>query len=71
MWPNENSSKEEILDYIKRYPYYFLSNYSDEPWAQPYIDEVAREVAKRYPEFFLENLADRFPHHINLALFAL
>ena len=41
------------------------------PWAQSYIDEVVREVAKRYSEFFLENLADRFPHHINFALFAL
>ena len=97
---SKNSSREDILDYIKYTPYDFLCNFSDkvwaqpyldeaankvvkkspfyllcnfsgEPWAQPYIDEAINKIAKKYPELFLKKLADRFPHHINLALFAL
>ena len=52
-------------------PFGFLSNLSGKPWAQPYIDDAVKSAAKKYPEYFLEKWADRFPHHINLALFAL
>ena len=68
---NENSSREKILDYIKKYAFDFINHFSDEPWAQPYIDEAAKNTANKYPELFLEKWADRFPHYINLALFAL
>ena len=56
---------------VKERPYTFLINFSDKPWAQPYIDEAAKEAAKLDPEYFLEKWADKFPHHINTALFAL
>ena len=95
---NENSTRRDILNWIKTDPSYFLHEYSDKPWAQsyidkaakeaakeesflyqfsdkpwaqPYIDEAAKNTANKYPKLFLEKWADRFPHYINLALFAL
>jgi len=68
---NENSSREKILDYIKKYAFDFINHFSDEPLTQPYIDEAVKEVAKRHPKYFLEKWADRFPQAINFALFAL
>ena len=71
MYLTGNSSREEILKFLEKDPFYFLYYFSDKPWAQPYIDEAAKEVAKLDPEYFLEEWANRFPQGIDLALFAL
>jgi len=68
---NKNSSREQILKYIKEDPYCFLLRFSDKPWAEPYINGAADKIAKEEPEYFLKNLADRFPQGINTALFKL
>ena len=56
---DENSSREEVLGYIKMYPYYFLSDYSDDPWAQPYLDEAARWTTEEDPFSFLLSFSDK------------
>ena len=56
---NESSSREEILNHIKIYPFNFLNNFSDKPWAQPYIDEAAKEVVKENPYYFLSDYSDK------------
>ena len=100
MYLAKNSSRKKILDYLKKFPFGFLENFSnkswaqlyidraanmsakkdpfkfiygflDEPWAEPYIDEAAKRAAKENPKLFLEKFANRFPQHINSALFAL
>jgi len=53
MYLSKNSSREQILKYLEKDPYNFLLNFSDKPWAQPYIDEAAKEVANNYPFIFL------------------
>ena len=50
---NENSSREEILKWIEIYLFEFLYNFSDKPWAQPYIDEAAKIYVQRSPRSFL------------------
>ena len=59
MWPNKNSSREEVLGYIEMHPYHFLRNFSDKPWAQPYIDEAAKRAVKEDPIYFLCNFSDK------------
>ena len=68
---SENNTREEILKWIKNSPLTFLLNFSDKPWAQPYIDEAAKGAAKINPELFLEHWADKFPQGIDTALFTL
>ena len=59
MWLNENSSREEILKYAKNSPLIFLINFSDESWAQPYIDGAAKLAAKGKPLGFLYYFSDK------------
>ena len=56
---NENSSRRKILEYIEIFPYNFLINFSDEPWAQPYIDEAAKIVVNESSLYFLRNLSHK------------
>ena len=56
---DENSSIEDILDYIENFPYNFLYYYSDKPWAQLYIDEAAKKTAKRNSYSFLLSFSDK------------
>ena len=56
---NENSSREKILDYIKKYAFDFINHFSDEPWAQPYIDEAAKIYAKERLFDFIRNFSDK------------
>ena len=55
---NENSSREEIINYIKAHPYHFLHYFSDKPWAQIYIDEAAKLSIRKVPYSFLNNFSD-------------
>ena len=59
MYLNKNSSREEIINYIKTHPYFFLINFSDKPWAQPYIDKAAKNAVRESPFGFLSNLSDK------------
>ena len=56
---NENSSREEIINYIKAHPYHFLLSFSDKPWAQPYLDKAAKVVVKKDPFYFLYNYSNK------------
>ena len=56
---NENSSREEIINYIKAHPYHFLHYFSDKPWARPYIDEAAKIYAKERPLTFLHYFSQK------------
>ena len=56
---NESSSREEILNHIKIYPFNFLNNFSDKPWAQPYIDEAAKGAVKEDSIDFLHYFSDK------------
>ena len=57
---SENSSRKEVLSYIKKYPCSFLRNFSDPTWAQSYIDEAAkislREDSIAFLYYFSNNL---------------
>ena len=50
---DENSSREEVLVYIENFPYDFLTNFSGNTWAQPYIDEAAKMSVREEPFSFL------------------
>jgi len=56
---NENSSKREILNWIKIDPFYFLRNVTGKVWAQPYIDEAAKKAAKEKPYYFLRKFSSK------------
>ena len=56
---NENSSREEILKWIEIYLFEFLYNFSDKPWAQPYLDKAAKNAAREESFYFLYNLSDK------------
>ena len=59
MSPNKNSSREQILKYLENHSYFFLSDFSDKPWAQPYIGEAAKIAAKENSYAFLCDFSDK------------
>ena len=59
MWPNKNSSREEVLGYVEMHPYSFLYDFSDKTWAQPYLDEAAKIVIKEGSYYFLRNFSNK------------
>jgi len=56
---NENSSRDQILKYIKKTPFYFLYNFSHKPWAQLYIGEASKGAVKENPYSFLFYFSDK------------
>ena len=52
-------AKNIIKNYAKKKPKDFLYEFTDKPWAEPYIPAAAKSCAEKEPKYFLKNFEDK------------
>jgi len=56
---NENSPKEDFLEYIKNHSFEFLYFFSNKSWAEPYFDEAVKKVVEKRSLDFIKYFSDK------------